>query len=280
MTQELPPIRDLHRQRPRPPIRTDGRTRLELTLLGGFRLVVDGQLVDLPVGAQRLVAVLALRGRMSRSRLAGTLWPDTTELRALASLRTAIWRVNQLAPRLVLSSGDAVDVAAHAQVDVREFVERATAVLRDAETSVAPWPTAAHDGDLLVDWSDSWLTHDRERLHQLRLHLLEKLSERLAADGRFGLAVEAALAALRRDALRESAYRALIRAHLAEGNICEARRAYATCVRVLGQELGVEPSAATTVLLGGDEGPCPEESRCRGRGQPVPSRARAIGCPG
>jgi hypothetical protein len=68
-----------------------------LRLPGGFRFSCGGQSLELPVGPQRVVAVAALRGRLSRSRLAGTVWPETTEHRALASLRTAIWRVNRIA---------------------------------------------------------------------------------------------------------------------------------------------------------------------------------------
>jgi DNA-binding SARP family transcriptional activator len=63
------------------------------------------------------------------------------------------------------------------------------------------------DADLLPDWVDDWLVHDRERLHQLRLHVLEALADRLAGDGRYGLALDVALAALRSDTLRESAHR-------------------------------------------------------------------------
>lgn len=105
------------------------------------------------------------------------------------------------------------------------------------------------DVDLLPDWADDWLVLDRERLHQLRLHVLETLADRLADDGRFGLALDVALAALRSDTLRESAHRSVIRVHVAEGNIGEARRAYARCCDVLRRELGIAPSAATAGIL-------------------------------
>ncbi|MGW0994230.1 bacterial transcriptional activator domain-containing protein [Streptomyces sp. NPDC002523] len=52
------------------------------------------------------------------------------------------------------------------------------------------------------------------------------------------------------DVLRESAHRALLRAHLAEGNLAEARRAYRACEEIFERELGVIPSPATTALLG------------------------------
>ena len=93
---------------PAPPVggtgSPDGRARAEVTLLGGFQLALTGHDIRLPVGAQRLVALLALRGQVGRSRLAGTLWPDTPENRALASLRTGIWRVNQAAQDLVTAT--------------------------------------------------------------------------------------------------------------------------------------------------------------------------------
>ena len=59
----------------------------------------------------------------------------------------------------------------------------------------------------------------------------------------------AALAALRMDDARESAHRALIQVHLAEGNVSEARRAYERCRVVLVRDVGVEPSPATARLL-------------------------------
>ncbi|WP_219414416.1 AfsR/SARP family transcriptional regulator [Pseudonocardia nigra] len=224
---------------------------LALTLLGGFALEVADEVVDVPAGAQRLVALLALRGRTSRSRLAGTLWPETTEHRALASLRTAIWRVNQVADRLVACTSGTVDLGAGVDVDVRRLVRGALVMLRERPTgAVEDAQDLLEDGDeLLPDWEDEWLLAERERLRQMRLHVLETIAARLSVSGHHGLALEAALAALRVDPLRESAHRAVIRIHLAEGNVAEARRAFDQCCRVLVRDVGVEPSAATSGLL-------------------------------
>jgi DNA-binding SARP family transcriptional activator len=51
------------------------------------------------------------------------------------------------------------------------------------------------------------------------------------------------------DDSRESAHRALIQVHLAEGNVSAARRAYERCRVVLVRDVGVEPSPATARLL-------------------------------
>jgi DNA-binding SARP family transcriptional activator len=225
----------------------------ELSLLGGFRLSVAGVEDPLPVGAQRVLALLALRGRMSRSRTAGLLWPDATERRALACLRTAIWRVNHVAPHLLRVSTVSVDLAPQVDVDVRRL-ERAAEALTEVEAGhdqvLGVWRWAPRGvGDLLTDWEDDWLTADRLRVQQLQVHVLELFAARFTELGRFGPAMEAALAALRADPLRESAHRAVIRVHLAEGNPVDARRALDFCRLVLAREAGVEPSGATTQLV-------------------------------
>ena len=222
-----------------------------VALLGGFRLVVDGRAGALPAASQRLVALLALEGRSTRSRVAGTLWPDSSEERALASLRTVIWRVNQVAPGVVVTANGSLDLGSSVQVDVRCFLESATVLMRDPHSGTEWQDLVGAGGELLADWSDDWLLPHRQRLRQLQMHLLETASEELSSRGRFGIALEAALAVLRADPLRESAHRAVIRVHVAEGNVVEARRAFVECRSLLRRELGVAPSPQTVHVLDG-----------------------------
>ncbi len=224
--------------------------KVSIRMLGTFGIDIDGAPVDLPVGAQRLVAMLALRGRTGRSRLAGLLRPETVEQRALASLRTGIWRVNRNAEGLVVAAHGIVQLGLEPEIDVDRLVAASRAVLGGAGAEGESIEPAFATRELLPDWEDLWLDQERERLHQLRLHVLEAMAEQLAELGRYGLALEAALAALRADNLRESAHRAVISIHLAEGNVAEARRAYEHCLRTLRVELGVEPSSSTSALMG------------------------------
>ena len=223
-------------------------SRVSIRLLDTFALAVDGVLVQVPAGAQRLVAALALQGRTGRSRLAGMLWPETTEQRALASLRTGIWRVNQAAPGLIVAGRGVVELGLGPDVDVARLIASSRGLLdgRLAEEGT----DADLAGELLADWDDEWLAQERERLRQLRLHVLEARALRLSERGCFGLALEQALAALRSDELRESAHRVVIAIHLAEGNVVEARRAFERCRHTLRSELGIEPSRQVTDLLG------------------------------
>jgi len=233
-----------------------GGSGLLVTLLGGFRLTIEEQEVAVPASTQRIIALLALRGRSGRSRLAGSLWPETTELRALASLRTAIWRANQVAPGLVESAHDSLSLVDDVEVDVTRLVRTAHDVMEGRATFALDSPGLRYvEGDLLPDWTDEWLVVDRERLRQLRLHVLDILAGQLADRGLFGLAMDVALAALQADTLRESAHRAVIRIHLAEGNHHEAMHAYRECCAVLSRELGLQPSAETSRLVEATEPP-------------------------
>ena len=96
--------------------------------------------------------------------------------------------------------------------------------------------------DLLPDWYEEWVSVERERFRQLRLHALDALCEQLTSAGRFAPAIEVGMAAVAAEPLRESAHQRLIEAHLAEGNRGEAIRQYCLCRRLLRDRLGLRPS--------------------------------------
>src|SRR5262249_48908431 len=103
--------------------------------------------------------------------------------------------------------------------------------------------------DLLPDWYDDWLVIERERFHQLRLRTLELICDRMTASGQFARALDVGLAAVAGEPLRESAHRALVKVHLAEGNPAEARRQFDLYRRLLNEQLGLAPSPKIVELL-------------------------------
>ena len=120
-----------------------------------------------------------------------------------------------------------------------------TAFARDLVIS----PSVFDALDLLPGWYDDWALMERERIRQRLLHALEALSIRLISLGRYGEAVDAALLAVGADPLRESAQRVLIKAHIAESNLIEARRSYLAYRDLAQRELGIEPSSELLALL-------------------------------
>lgn len=221
----------------------DGMARL--VLIGGFTLICGDEVIALPLGAQRLLAFLALhRNPLLRSYVAGTLWPDSTGARSSACLRSALWRLRRPGLPVLCATSEHLHLADGLAVDARE-VAATVRRLMDPSAPCSPndLDPAPLTGELLPDWTaDDWILVERERLRQLCLHGLEAMCERLLAFRRYGEAIEAGLAAVRGEPLRESAHRVLISVHLAEGNHSEALRQYRWYERILHEELGLAPS--------------------------------------
>jgi DNA-binding SARP family transcriptional activator len=225
---------------------------LRLSLLNGFRLTHDDTLVALPRVAERLLAYLALTGRRARPHVAGTLWPDVRDEQALACLRSALWRLGRLCQGVVAATPESVDISPQLVVDARRFRDVARSLIEHR-------PLAGTDRRAFVDlmrmellpgWYDDWVLVERERLRQLGLHALEAVAAQLLEQGAYASALEAALAAIAAEPLRESAHRAVARIHLAEGNVVEARRQYEAYRRIMNVELGTSPSREFAILVG------------------------------
>jgi DNA-binding SARP family transcriptional activator len=221
--------------------------RPQLRLLDGFEYEDAGRRVELPLGTQRLVAFLAFQERpLLRTYVAGCLWLDKSSERSYANLRSALWRLRRPAARLIEVRGQHLTLSPEVGVDVHRVVGTARALLSGCATSDSALLLC---GDLLPDWYDDWVVVERERLRQLRLHALEAYCVRLTKAGRFADAIDAAMAAVTAEPLRESAYRVLIAAHLAEGNTAEAVHQYVRYRDLVCQALDIEPSKRLTAMV-------------------------------
>lgn len=226
---------------------------VSLSLLRGFEVRHGARIIELPLGGQRLLAFLALQRRpVHRSFVAGTLWMDHTEERAQAALRTAVWRVRRILAGIIVTPGGCLALSRELAVDVGEVDACARHAVRRSGSPPSSAVAALCDtGDLLPDWYDDWLTIERERFRQMRLVALDALCEELSAEGRYGEATEAGLAAIATEPLRESAHLVLIQAHLAVGNAGEALRDYRLFSRLLQEHLGLSPSPRLRALIAG-----------------------------
>ncbi len=226
----------------------------EVSVLGTFGFSVGGKARrGLPHGSQQLLAFLALRDRaVTRTAIAGTLWPEASEEHAHASLRSALSRLNGIRRTVVRVTFQELSLADGVFVDIRDARLLAHRVLN---------PGAGHDDDvddraistlsvdLLPDWYDDWAVAEAEEWRQLRLHALDALAERLTAAGRYADATSAALAAVKAEPLRETAHAGLIRVYLAEGNRAEALAAYENYRALLHSELGLEPTSIIQTIV-------------------------------
>lgn len=195
-----------------------------------------------------------------KSELAEVLWPDGPPASWEVSLAALVSKLRTLLGRGALPR-DALDGALGTYqlrlprdvfVDVRAVgasIYRAEgALLRGAPREAAAdalIAAAISRRPFLPEDSGVWVDRMRADLASERLRALEIFAASLLAEGDHARAASTAADALDLDAFRETAYQLLMRAHAAAGNRAEALRVYERCRRVLSDELGVDPSAAT-----------------------------------
>ncbi|MEU0883766.1 bacterial transcriptional activator domain-containing protein [Lentzea sp. NPDC005914] len=219
-------------------------TRLHIQMLGGFQLACDRTPIHVVPGARKLLALLALRDApVPRSVAATQLWPDTSERRAGACLRSSLWRLVKPLTPLVVVTEDTLTLGAEVEVDFRHACAFAAA------PGASPEAVGMLKADLLPGWWQPWVQAERDWWRQARLRALEALSDKFRSCGDHHHAHQAALAAVQTDPLRESAHRTLVELHLADGNPAQAVRQYQSYRAHLRAELGLEPSSHIHALV-------------------------------
>jgi DNA-binding SARP family transcriptional activator len=229
---------------------------LRIELLGGFRLIDDGHPLTRTPGTrqQQLITFLILHARnaaVPRQRVAGSLWPESTDVQALTNLRRELHHLREEWPRLdaLVDAGPrtlAWSDKPGTLVDVAAFdadADRGLAGSRDALHEAA----ALYQGDVLPDCAAEWIEADRERLRQRAKQVLTTLIGLLEQDRAFGDAIEYAQRLVRLDSLDEQAWCALMRSHSRRGDRATALHLYQQCAATLKKELGIQPSAATRI---------------------------------
>src|SRR6476620_5340414 len=156
---------------------TRSATSRGLSLLGGWQLVVDGEVVVLGGREQRLCALLALSSTRARAQVAGTLWPERTGARALASLRRAVAQTHQRCAGLLAADRTSIGLAPDVVVDVDALRVAVTDPVTDPVADRALLVTLAGE-ELLPGWYDAWVEDQRDDLERERVGALERLAGR------------------------------------------------------------------------------------------------------
>lgn len=245
---------------------------LRFALLGPLRAWRDGEPLELGSPQQRAVlAVLLLADGRPRTAaaLVDALWGDDPPPRAIAALRTYIFRLRAVlepdrqartSGGVLVSVGDgyALTVAPDA-LDLTAFERRAA----DAEGAA---PERAHallgaaldlwSGDPLLGVPGPFAEAQRERLKLRRAEVLEARLDLALRLGRHTEAIGELTALAAEHPLRERAHALLMLALYRAGRQAEALAVYAGLREMLVEELGIEPGPEAADLhrriLGGD----------------------------
>jgi ATP/maltotriose-dependent transcriptional regulator MalT/DNA-binding SARP family transcriptional activator len=238
---------------------------LRFELLGRFAVGrgswVAGEAWARPVDARLVRFLLVNLDRpVPEDEIFEALWPDLEADGARKSLQVSISRTRRVLDppgsehsviesvertyRLVLGQRDTIDT--------EEFLSAAAAALGDTgeerrtllEHARSLWGGEPLPEERYSDWTAAY----RERLVDRHTGILAALVAVHEEAGEHGEAADMARELVDLDALNEGGHRALITAYARAGRTGQALRQYLECRRALVDQLGVEPSEATSRL--------------------------------
>jgi len=257
--------------------------RLSLSLLGPFRVTLDGE----PVTAFESTKVRALLAYLAveadrvhrREALAGLLWPDWPDRAALSNLRYALYNLRQAvgdrtaeSPLLQITRHTLqFNTASDHWLDVAAFERQVAdgqaqiASQKDPQSAIRNLPSAIcnlqsaihlYRGSFLEGFSvggspyfEEWALFTRERLARQMSRALHTLAGAHEARGEYEQAQACARRQLQLEPWDEGAHRQLLRTLALGGQRGAALVHYETCRRLLAEELGVGPARETTALV-------------------------------
>ncbi|MBK9121833.1 MAG: tetratricopeptide repeat protein [Chloroflexi bacterium] len=243
---------------------------LRITTFGGFSAEVGGTPIK-PFISRKVDALLVYlactRREHPREALGAMLWDDLTQERTMGNLRTALSDLQkQLGPYLAISRYTVgIDPAAPVWVDYGSVVQ----ALNQADRTVALHETLSavsadqlkdalllYTGDFLRGFAiksargfEGWYLLEAERIRGHVIEAYGRLTDYAIAKRLYKQGIESAMRALQIDPLWEPAHRALIKLLALTGQRSQALAQYETCVKLLDEELGLEPDAQTEEVM-------------------------------
>jgi DNA-binding SARP family transcriptional activator/predicted ATPase len=248
--------------------RKQGMSTWQLYLFGPPRLLYNGEPVE--IGLRKALALFvylaATRQPHTRDALATLFWPDQGQRDARTALRRTLHRLQEaLRTELLAVNGDQIALAPAAPlwVDLEAFQQAATQALAPQADPGAPATLAAltqaanlYADDFLAGFTlpdsppfDDWQFFERESHRQTFAAVLVRLVEHYSNTQTWEEAIGYSRRWLLLDPLHEPAHRTLMELYASAGQSAAAVRQYQECVRLLKDELDVEPEAETVALF-------------------------------
>ena len=210
---------------------------LEVRLLGAFSIKSGQKSVALTSRpAQSLFAYLVLSAGSShrREKLAGQLWPESREEAARDYLRHALWRIRKALGSVSAAHLLKADDLSVTFVATEESRVDAAVVGRAADSQTADklmGALSAYQGELLPGFYDEWVVLEREHLKAIYEQEMGRLLGMLEQAGRWGEVLDWAERWIAFGQKPEPAYRGLMLAHAANGDMSKVAVSYERCVK-------------------------------------------------
>src|SRR6185503_12266421 len=159
---------------------------LQIRLLGQFDVRLDGKRVVIPTrAAQSLLAYLVLTAGTPhrREKLAGTLWPETSDESARKNLRQELWRIRKAIPSGHVGPAHDYLLADEFTLtfnrDADYWLDVAILERPDLDPQSLTSGLSLYQGELLPGFYEDWIVFERERIQALFESKMERLVEKL-----------------------------------------------------------------------------------------------------
>jgi DNA-binding SARP family transcriptional activator len=248
---------------------SDANPAVWLCLLGHFRLLKNGRLVDVRSGGktEAFLAHLGLGGQygIPREVLLRAIWPRSDAALASQALNSLVHSLRNLLGDALCGEAPVVQSGGHYRLNeaagVAVDVVRFKTLISGAERSEksGQTETAAELYEKAVQLYDGELSRavgggarallERERLRAICHRALLRLSDYAFARQDFAASMAHALALLAHDPCREDAHRLVMRCHVRLGERSQAVYHYRTVQAILRGEYDAAPEPATTALF-------------------------------
>src|SRR5512133_1808252 len=185
-----------------------------------------------------------------REKLAGMLWPDSLEETARNNLRHALWRIRKALPakagvEYLLTD----DLSISFNVSAKYWLDVAALEKLSENCSIDELMAALseYQGELLPGFYEEWVVAEREHLSSVFEHHMARLMSALEGENRWLDILDWGEHWIKLGQKPEPAFRALMSAHAAKGDMSKVAATYERCIKSL-KELGIEPSEQTRKL--------------------------------
>jgi LuxR family maltose regulon positive regulatory protein len=231
---------------------------VKIDTLGAFSVTLHGKPLRFTGKAQQkplelLMALIALGGtEVSQQRLADVLWPDAEGDAAYRALITTVHRLRKLldCPKAVLFREGRLSLNSRCVWVDAHALERLLDRKADHDSAaVRERVLALCRGPFLAEIDEPWVVCRREHLNAHYQRYIYRAGQALESSGQWQEAVRLYQKSIEANALAEAFHQYLIRCHIAQGQIAEARAAYDHCQRIFAAQLGKTPSQATENLI-------------------------------
>lgn len=249
-------------------------SKLRLQLFGAPQVFLDGAPVQ--IGRNKALALLvylaANRTIHRRDALATLFWPETGQASARTYLRQSIYHLSRtLGEQWFVSTRDQAGLAL--DVKIQSDLDEFTALIAASAEPVGDEATVGEarevsppldhlrqavelaQAEFLAGFTladaygfDDWLYARRQDIETTLSSALGRLIDVCVRENDFALAIDYARRLLALDELNEAVHRMLMQLYAAADQPNAALRQFATCRRILRQELAVDPSQETIAL--------------------------------